>query len=406
VSALYVYEDARARSFEPFALTRPVSELMAGTEIIRRRWERAFGARAEGFIGPDHLSHFDEPGAPPWVRKDDVIPAGSLLANSRFVPAIRAQDHGQGTGEFSAFQCCEQICAVRTRENLRVSDLAEGTLPLSALTHGASSYTMSGRWLGEVWDLVGQLVEQLCDDIPEVAATPSKPGDRATIIGEFAVYCDPDAHIEPFVILDASAGPILIRRGATISSFSRIVGPCYIGENATVVGDAVRACSIGEMCKVRGEISNSVMLGYSNKGHTGFVGHSYIGRWVNLGAGTTTSNLKNTYGKVQMWTPSGMRDSGAQFLGTMFGDHGKTGIGTMLTTGTVLGAGANVFGQGTASKYVPPFAWGNGEPYGTYEIEKFIEVASRMMTRRHVELTDSGRKQLIEAYSISRTRGS
>jgi hypothetical protein len=144
------------------------------------------------------------------------------------------------------------------------------------------------------------------------------------------------------------------------------------------------------------------MLGYTNKGHTGFVGHSYLGRWVNLGAGTTTSNLKNTYGNVQMWTPSGLRDTGAQFLGTMFGDHVKTGIGTMLTTGTVLGAGANIYGGSVDSKYVPPFAWGDGEPYESYEIDKFIEVAQRMMARRDVELSDEAAKQLWDAYAVSR----
>jgi hypothetical protein len=157
---------------------------------------------------------------------------------------------------------------------------------------------------------------------------------------------------------------------------------------------------------VRGEISNAVMLGYSNKGHTGFVGHSYVGRWVNLGAGTTTSNLKNTYGSIQMWTPSGMCDTGAQFLGTMFGDHVKTGIGTMLTTGTVLGAGANIYGGTVRSKNVPPFAWGDGEPYDSYEIEKFVEVARRMMTRRHVELSSETAKQLTDAYAISGERRS
>jgi UDP-N-acetylglucosamine diphosphorylase/glucosamine-1-phosphate N-acetyltransferase len=253
--------------------------------------------------------------------------------------------------------------------------------------------------------LIGQLVDQLTQDIPHLASTLSvEPVAEATIIGTYAVYREAGAHIEPFVVLDATGGPILIRRGATISSFSRIVGPCYIGPNATVVGDAIRACSIGDTCKVRGEISNSVMLGYSNKGHTGFVGHSYLGRWVNLGAVTTTSNLKNTYGNVQMWTPSGVRDTGAQFLGTMFGDHVKTGIGTMLTTGTVLGAGANIYGGRVDAKYVPPFAWGDGEPYEDYAIDKFIEVARRMMSRRHVELSDNAAKQLWDAYAVSRRR--
>ena len=125
-----------------------------------------------------------------------------------------------------------------------------------------------------------------------------------------------------------------------------------------------------------------------------------MGRWVNLGAGTITSNLKNTYGPVSVWTPRGMRDTGMQFLGTLFGDHAKTGIGTCLTTGTVLGAGANVYGAQTPPKAVPPFAWGTALPYQVYRLDKFLEVADRMMARRHVTLTDRARKQLAESHRV------
>ena len=405
MSTLFLYDDAIAREFEPFVLTRPVSELIAGVAIIRERWEGVTGQKAAGFIAPKHLEHFDEPGAPRWVSPDATIPAGSLIANSRFVPALDSSIHA-GTAqakEAGAFHCGDENCAVRTTDSVPCSRLFDGSLPLAALAHGSGSHPTTGEWLKAPWDLIGQLVDQLTQDIPHLASTLSvEPVTDATIIGTYAVYREAGAHIEPFVVLDATAGPILIRSGATVSSFSRIVGPCYIGPNAIVVGDAIRACSIGDTCKVRGEISNSVMLGYTNKGHTGFVGHSYLGRWVNLGAGTTTSNLKNTYGNVQMWTPSGLRDTGAQFLGTMFGDHVKTGIGTMLTTGTVLGAGANIYGGAVDSKYVPPFAWGDGEPYESYEIDKFIEVAQRMMARRDVELSDDAAKQLWDAYAVSR----
>jgi hypothetical protein len=128
------------------------------------------------------------------------------------------------------------------------------------------------------------------------------------------------------------------------------------------------------------------------------VGHSYLGRWVNLGAMTTTSNLKNTYGAVQLWTPSGMKDTGLQFLGTFFGDHVKTGIGTLLSTGTVIGAGASVFGTSMPPRGVPPFAWGDKEPYDTYDVSRFLVVAERMMSRRDVKLSDKARKQLGEAH--------
>ena len=403
MTALYLYEDATARTFDPFALTRPVCELMAGAEIIRERWERVSGTKAAGFIGPNHLAHFHEPGAPRCLRGEEIVPAGALIANSRFVPSLAASLPDTAAPESARrLNGGGAICAIITNKSMSVSDISAELSQVGAFAPTRSGPALAGRWLREVWDLIVQLTEQLAEDIPHLASTVSEGscGDAA-VLGGLAVVCEEGARIEPFVVLDATAGPILIRKGATISSFSRLVGPCYIGPNATVVGDAVRACSIGEMCKVRGEISNSVMLGYSNKGHTGFVGHSYLGRWVNLGAGTTTSNLKNTYGNIQMWTPAGIRDTGAQFLGTMFGDHVKTGIGTMLTTGTVLGAGANIYGNSTVPKYVPPFAWGNGEPYGRYEIDKFITVAQRMMERRHIELTGSGKAQLTAAHAHS-----
>ncbi|HEY4953511.1 MAG TPA: putative sugar nucleotidyl transferase [Gemmatimonadaceae bacterium] len=406
VAALYLYEDSAARAFEPFSLTRPVCELMAGAEIIRERWQRITGTIAAGFIGAAHLAHFDEPGAPRWLTGDEEIPAGSVIANSRFVPSLGVAASGQRGFADEATELIggDAVCAVRTKIAMKASGVSD-TLFGAGRSGGSRGSTISGRWLGDVWDLIGQLGDQLAEDIPHIASGISAgQTEDASVIGTFPVYCETGARVEPFVVLDATAGPILIRGGATISSFSRIVGPCYIGPSATVMGDAVRACSIGELCKVRGEISNSVMLGHSNKGHTGFVGHSYVGRWVNLGAGTTTSNLKNTYGNVQLWTPDGVRDTGLQFLGTMFGDHVKTGIGTMLTTGTVLGAGANVYGASTVPKYVAPFAWGSAEPYRLYEIEKFIAVARRMMERRHVELTERGRKHLATAHAVAGER--
>jgi UDP-N-acetylglucosamine diphosphorylase/glucosamine-1-phosphate N-acetyltransferase len=206
------------------------------------------------------------------------------------------------------------------------------------------------------------------------------------------------AVVEPFVVFDTTGGPIMICAGSHLRSFTRITGPCYIGRNTTVMGGDITGCSIGEVSKVRGELSASIVLGHSNKGHDGFVGHSYLGRWVNLGAGTITSNLKNTYGSVSLWTPGGVQDTGMQFLGTLFGDHVKTGIGLRLTTGTVLGAGANVFGN-MPPKVVAPFSWGDAPPYTTYRADKFVETAARMMSRRHVELTDRARRHLTAVHS-------
>ena len=389
---LYLYDDARARTFEPFALTRPVSELRAGAEIIRLRWERAANQKSYGFIGAPHLANFEELDAPPFAGSETTIPAGSVIASSRFVISLNSSLDDIST----AYECDGEVCAVRVRKSIDAASLLDGSLALESLAeHGAGRTSVEGRWLREVWDLVAQLGDQLADDIPAIGATLSGSAiHQATILGRHPVYCETGAGIEPYVILDASDGPILIRRGATIGAFTRIVGPCYIGAESHIIGDAIRACSIGDVCKVRGEISSTVMLGHSNKGHTGFVGSSYIGRWVNLGAGTTTSNLKNTYGSVHLWTPSGLRDTGLQFLGSMIGDHAKTGIGTMLTTGCVVGAGANIYRSQKTPKYVPPFAWGEAEPYEQFQPDKFLEVAERMMSRRHVALSEKERRLL------------
>ncbi len=395
----YLYDDAKARDFEPFALTRPVSELRAGAEIIRLRWERAARTKAYGFVGAPHLASFDELGAPPAVSGDATVAAGSVIANSRFAVSLSAEIDDASV----AFSCDGDVCAVRVRQALDISGLMDGTTTLDSLVPaGVQPTPIAGRWLREVWDLLGQLSDQLADDIPLIG--PRLSGGaivNATTLGKHGIYCETGAGIEPFVILDATDGPIVIRRGATIASFTRIAGPTYVGEDSHIVGDAIRGCSIGNVCKVRGEISSSVMLGHSNKGHTGFVGSSYIGRWVNLGAGTTTSNLKNTYGTVQLETGKGSRDTGLQFLGSLIGDYAKTGIGTMLTTGCIVGAGANIYGAKVSPKRIPAFAWGDGEPYATFALKKFLEVTERMMQRRHASLSERQRSQLEEAHRMS-----
>lgn len=396
---LYLYDDAKARLFEPFALTRPVSELRAGAEVIRLRWERAAGGKAYAFIGATHLRDFQELDSPRPAGSETTVPAGSVIVNSRFVVSLAARIDDTS----AAFAADGAICAVRVRKSTDIAPLLDGSMDLKDLMpQDAVPAALEGRWLNEVWDLVGFLPQQLAEDIPLMGGELSGAAvENATVIGRHSIYLETGTGIEPFVVLDASAGPILIRRGATVASFSRIVGPCYIGEDSHVVGDAIRGCSIGNMCKVRGEMSSTVMLGHSNKGHTGFVGNSYLGRWVNIGAGTTTSNLKNTYGNVSLWTPTGVRDTGLQFLGSLIGDHAKLGIGTMLTTGCVVGAGANVFGANVTPKYVPPFAWGEGEPWDRVQFDKFSEIAVRMMERRQVTLDSATLSLLSEVYRMS-----
>jgi UDP-N-acetylglucosamine diphosphorylase/glucosamine-1-phosphate N-acetyltransferase len=314
--------------------------------------------------------------------------------NARFAPSLAAAP------ESDVLAAGGRVTALRLPRTLDAGELAaDGAL--DALVTGASRRAeIGGWWIDEVWDYLRHLVEMLDADIPAMGTTIRSGVPRdAFSVGSHPVFVERGAIVEPAVCFDASAGPILLRSGAHAQAFTRLVGPLVVGDDTIVTTDRIAASSIGNGCKVHGEVSNCIFIGHSNKGHDGFVGHSLVGRWVNLGADTITSNLKNTYGSVQLWTPGGMRDTGMQFLGTLFGDHAKTGIGMRLTTGSVIGAGANVYGTSMPPKVVAPFSWGEAGAFESYHMEKFLEVAERMMARREVVLADGVREVLLRAFA-------
>jgi UDP-N-acetylglucosamine diphosphorylase/glucosamine-1-phosphate N-acetyltransferase len=393
VSELFLYDDKAARGFEPFSLTRPTSELRAGALLLRERWERALGLRASAVVTSGHLSDFDEPWGTAIAR--GVIPAGSVLANSRCAPSLRSVAAGD------SWRCQNKVAAVALSRDVDVAELEDGTVSLDSLAapKGGRAIEIGGRWVERVWDLVAHLTPMLMEDIPALGVGAPRTGSALGIVGgSHEVYAEDGATVEPQVYFDTTAGPILLRQGCTVQAFTRLVGPLVVGRDSLAGGDKIAGSSIGEVCKVHGELSATILLGHSNKGHDGYVGHSYLGRWVNLGASTITSNLKNTYSTVELWTPDGEKDSELQFLGTFFGDHTKTGIGTLLNTGTVIGAGAQIYGGAVTPKVIPPFAWGERPPYSTYRLEKFIDVVRRVMARRHVELSDRQIRLLTAAY--------
>ena len=396
MTAFYLYDDARARTFAPFALTRPLGEMRAGAELVRGRGEKAFDTPAAGAGNAPHLDAFDEPGAPPAAT--DVLPAHSVVVNTRCIAPL-----GWRARDVDVWTCGGEIAGVRLAREMSVAELARGEAPLESFgTVGSRVEEIAGRWVTAVWSFIGDLLAQLREDIAilgPLAATVQPAG--AIVIGTHHIYAEPEATIEPGVCFDVSGGSVLVRRGAVVRAFTRLVGPCVVGAGATVLGDRVHGCAIGDGAMVRGELSETIVLGQANKSHDGFVGHSYLGRWVNLGAGTITSNLKNTYGPVLMWTPNGVRDTGLLKLGTMFGDHVKTGIGLRLTTGSVVGAGSNVYGSQMPPKMVPPFSWGEGVALGTYRLDKFLETAERAMARRGFALGERGRRQLAEAHALA-----
>lgn len=382
MSGFVLYDDSVARDFAPFALTRPAGELRAGAFLTRERWAQVLGSDALGFVSAPHLLDFAETGAPATCVAH--VAAGSWLVNARCAPAMGSLALPEHAG---CIRVAGHVAAVKLERDLPLVDLSDGALDLATLANG-EVVDVSGWWIEKVWDLVGLLPTMLLADALSLVPKDAR-AQGITVIGDHAVHVAPGAHVEPFVVADTSGGPVVLRRGARVLAFTRLVGPCVIGEDSTVMGGRLATCSIGPQVKVSGEMSVTIMIGQANKGHDGFVGHSVIGRWANLGAGTITSNLKNSYGEVTMWTPKGSARTGQQFLGALIGDHAKTGIGTRLSTGSVIGAAANVFGTRMPPKYVAPFAWGDGEPWDTFALDRFLTVATRVMARRKVEMPHS-----------------
>jgi UDP-N-acetylglucosamine diphosphorylase / glucose-1-phosphate thymidylyltransferase / UDP-N-acetylgalactosamine diphosphorylase / glucosamine-1-phosphate N-acetyltransferase / galactosamine-1-phosphate N-acetyltransferase len=396
-----LYDDARARTFEPFATTRPLGEQRSGALLIRERWTQALGLEPTGFISGEWLDGFGEFAAPGAVPPDAELDADVLLVNTRALPFLSTGQQLQATA--AAVVIDGRLAALRLRGTVPAARLRDGRLSLESLAaeQGITEREeVAGVWLDEVWDHVAQLSRLLTEDIPHLSREYGCEVLRAdntrgvAVSGTHAVWLEPGAEVEPFVLFDVTAGPVLIRRDAHVQAFTRVVGPCYVGVQSTVTADRITNCSIGDVCRVHGEVSSSIFIGHANKGHDGFVGHSIIGRWVNLGAGTITSNLKNTYGDVALWTPDGIRPSGQQFLGTMFGDHVKTGIGLRLTTGCVIGAGSSVF-DAMPPKVVRPFSWGSAGAYTTFEATRFVAIAARMMRRRDVAMDEPTRRFLL-----------
>jgi UDP-N-acetylglucosamine diphosphorylase/glucosamine-1-phosphate N-acetyltransferase len=249
------------------------------------------------------------------------------------------------------------------------------------------------------FDLIPALGRLLPDDLRAMLGDSDPVPAGSIVIGDPAALVLHEAQVEPGVVFDVSHGPVVVESGVEIRSGTRLEGPLWVGANARVLGGALRGSAIGPRCAVHGEVASCVFLGHANKSHDGFVGHSVVGRWVNCGAGTITSNLKNTYGPVRLEIAGARVDTAQQFLGTLFGDHAKTAIGTLLGTGTVVGAGASVFDAVRPPKYVPPFAWGGGgSSRERMTREGFLRIVERVLPRRDVEVTDELRAVLGRIY--------
>lgn len=381
--ALHLFDPpAPGPAWFPFGGVRPFSELRAGAWRIRERWEGVLDGETVAIMA-DHVAGFHELDEPEVVATRPVK-GPAVVAASWFAPAGTPVEYGKDTRRL-------------VHEGQTVAWLVAAGQTWSGPNDDGTAAEIEGMLLEGSADLVTALEGFLQGDCADFLSAPHDPiPDGCLVIGDPAEVILLGATVEPGVVFDTRHGAIVIEEGTEVRCGTRLEGPFYAAARCRILGGHLRASVLGPRSSVKGELSTSVFLGFSNKSHDGFVGHSVLGTWVNLGAGTTTSNLKNTYGEVQLEVAGERLATGRQFLGTIFGDHAKTAIGSMFSTGTVVGAGANVFGAGPIPKYVRPLAWGTGPE--RMDQPGFLRVAERVMPRREIEFTPARRQSLAQMW--------
>lgn len=382
---LILVDDLRAQRWSPFAETRPVGELRFGAFLLRERAERWWGMPVDGYLRWDdpRLADFDEPGSPPVVEPGAPLAPGTLLWLSRAAPALSTPAPPLPRDAARVFVMAGTVVGVW----LPSADTLEATLtaaaPGSPLADGGEAVELEGNLLQWPWELVhanaGALAADLEHRFPG-ADDPLPPGVLRE--GPPGVSLGAGARVGPGVVLDTRGGPIRLEAGVTVEGPCRLTGPVHLGEGTAVRGGRISRVSAGPGCRLGGEVDTAVLLGYANKAHEGYLGHALVGRWVNLGALTTGSDLRNDYRPVRVGIPGGPQDSGLLKVGVFLGDHVRTGIGTLLNSGTVVGAGSALFGGGMAPKSVPPFTWAGPGEASVYRWESFLDTARTVVARR------------------------
>jgi UDP-N-acetylglucosamine diphosphorylase/glucosamine-1-phosphate N-acetyltransferase len=369
----YILFDGPSRNqLLPFTYTRPVADLRVGILTIREKWEKHLGSTTTT-ITEDYLS--DK--FPMVEMEENVMINASYLPNYELIALIKGLEENQ------AIFKDEDVIAFFTKE-------AQDDIDLES--YEAIEYNEDILKIEHTWDIFAKNGDAIQDDydlLTKGQTSQAIPSSNNVISAE-NIFLEEGAKLE-FTTLNASSGPIYVGKNAEIMEGSIIRGPFALCNNATVkLGAKIYGpTTVGPYSKVGGEVNNSVLFAFSNKGHDGFLGNSVLGEWCNLGADTNNSNLKNNYAEVRLWDyeTEGFAKTGLQFCGLMMGDHSKCGINTMFNTGTVVGVSVNIFGSGFPRNFVPSFSWGGSGGFTTYLTKKAFEVAQVVMSRRDIEFT-------------------
>ncbi|WP_200975708.1 GlmU family protein [Echinicola sp. 20G] len=366
-----LFDDPAFRgSLLPFTFTRPVADIRVGILKIKEKWEKYLQTSA-GFFTQDYLKDKF-----PLIEESKLFINGGLCPDHGLVTAIKNLKKGQ-----AIFKDQYLLAAyVDQPDDFSIDEIKEQTEQIQ--------YEGEITLIHRSWHIFQHNALEIRKDFVLITANRKSIGihDKHTIVyNPEMVFVEEGAEIRA-AVLNAENGPIYIGKNAQVQEGALIRGPFALCEGSAVsMGGKMRGdTTVGPFSKVGGEVSNSVIFGYSNKGHDGFMGNTVVGEWCNFGADTNISNLKNNYAPVKIWdyTKGGFSNTGLQFCGLMMGDHSKCGINTMFNTGTVIGVGANVFGDGFPRNFVPSFAWGGAAGFSTFQFRKFEDTASKVMERR------------------------
>ena len=370
----------------PFTYTRPVADIRVGIMTIREKWE-SYIDYTTTTITEDYLSEKF-----PMVEMEvNTMINASYLPNNEVVALIKTLEINQ------AIFKDDDVVAFCVEEGAEHNDFS---------SFYAIEFESDIIKIEHTWDIFSKNAEAISDDFNFITKNRKSqpiPLNVNTINPEH-IFIEKGAKVN-FATLNASSGPIYIGRDAEIMEGSLVRGPFALCHNSVLkLGAKIYGpTTIGPHSKVGGEVNNSVVFGYSNKGHDGFLGNSVLGEWCNLGADTNNSNLKNNYAEVRLWdyNSEGFAKTGLQFCGLMMGDHSKCGINTMFNTGTVIGVSSNIFGSGFPRNFVPSFSWGGSKGFVTYKTTKAFEVSEVVMKRRNIGFTEQDKSILEHVFQIT-----
>jgi UDP-N-acetylglucosamine diphosphorylase/glucosamine-1-phosphate N-acetyltransferase len=391
------FEDDHLKNFHPLTLTRPLYDLRIGILTLGQKWNSDLNAEGDpcGPLRNTLIGLFDEPHK---INSNETL----YWINSRVFPDQPLVEAIKSLKPNNVLKDEKAILAAHIDSDIHENWLENG---MDIKMTDTVEYDSPCKALEDIWQIFQLNGSEIKRDIERVKRNSFVSPDQfphSVLVNTDQIFIEEGAIVEPGAILYADEGPIYIGKDARIMANSIVRGPAAICEKSIIKMGAkiYKDTTIGPVCKVGGEVSNVVFHSYSNKAHDGYAGNSVFGQWCNIGADTNTSNLKNNYSTVRFrnWATGEEVDTGQQFIGTIMGDHSKTGINAMLNTGTLCGVCCNLFSDGYPPKYIPSFSWVSGKDVVPYHFEKAVEAMEKMMERRNVALTPAYKNMMYTIF--------